>query len=209
MRVLIAEDDPVFRRMLEATLSQWGYDPIVTTTGLQAWEVLCQEHPPRLAMLDWVMPGMDGVDICRRMRETPAMQLTYVILVTSRDATQDIVAGLEAGANDYITKPYDRAELQARLGVGVRVVDLQQSLADRVKELQEALAEVRQLQGILPICSYCKKVRSDQKYWERVEDYISAHSEVAFSHAICPECWETVVQPQIQEMGWERIPYEE
>ena len=209
MKVLIAEDDALSRRVLEDTITRSGYDLVVTTDGLQAWEALQQEDAPLLAILDWMMPGMDGLQICRKVRESPAPVPTYLILVTTRERKEDIVAGLEAGANDYITKPFDRAELLARVRVGVRVVELQQSLAGRVSQLQEALAHVKQLQGILPICCYCKKVRNDQKYWQKVEDYIGEHSEVAFSHGICPECWETVVQPEVEKQLGFRIPYEE
>jgi sigma-B regulation protein RsbU (phosphoserine phosphatase) len=209
MRVVIAEDEPISRRVLEQTLKRWGHDPVVTTDGLQAWEALQKEEPPLIAILDWMMPGLDGLEVCRKTRELPATERTYILLVTARGEKEDIVEGLDAGANDYITKPFDSAELRARVQVGVRVLELQQSLADRVKELQEALAHVKQLQGILPICSYCGKVRSDEKYWQRVEDYISAHSEVAFSHGVCPECWETKLQPEMEKMWGCKIPYEE
>jgi phosphoserine phosphatase RsbU/P len=211
MNVLIAEDEPVFRRMLESTLTGWGYDVVVTADGLQAWEVLQQEDAPDLAILDWMMPGIDGLQVCRKVQDSGREHEVrpYIILVTAREAKEDIVAGLEAGANDYITKPFNREELRARLRVGVRVVELQRSLAERVNELQEALAHVKQLQGTLPICCYCKKIRNDDKYWQQVEEYISKHSEAVFSHGVCPECWETVVQPQMEETWGCRIPYEE
>jgi len=211
MNVLIAEDEPVFRRMLESTLTGWGYDVVVTADGLQAWEALQQEDAPHLAILDWMMPGIDGLQVCRKVQNLgPEHEVRpYIILVTAREAKEDIVAGLEAGANDYITKPFNREELRARLRVGVRVVELQKSLAERVNELQEALAHVKQLQGTLPICCYCKKIRNDDKYWQQVEEYISKHSEAVFSHGVCPECWETVVQPQMEETWGCRIPYEE
>jgi DNA-binding response OmpR family regulator len=209
MKILIAEDEPIFRRLLEDVLTKWGYDLVVTSDGTQAWEALQQENAPRLAILDWMMPGMDGLGVCRRVRESPATALTYILLVTAREANEDIVAGLEAGANDYVTKPFNREELRARVGVGARMVELQFNLEERVKELQQTLAHVKQLQGILPICCYCKKVRDDDKYWQRVEDYISAHSGVDFSHSICPDCWETVVQPQMEATWGCRVPYEE
>jgi sigma-B regulation protein RsbU (phosphoserine phosphatase) len=211
MKVLIAEDEPVFRRMLEHTLNSWGYDVVVTADGLEAWKALQQEQAPELAIVDWMMPEMDGLQLCRKVQEAWGEEKVrpYLILVTAREAKEDLVAGLDAGANDYITKPFNREELRARLRVGERVVELQRSLADRVKELQEALGHVKQLQGTLPICCYCKKIRNDEKYWQQVEDYISKHSEAVFSHGVCPECWETIVQPQMEETWGCRIPYEE
>jgi phosphoserine phosphatase RsbU/P len=209
VRVLIAEDEPVSRHLLDRTLRGWGYDPVVTTDGAQAWEGLSVPDAPRMAILDWMMPGMDGVEVCRRVRTSELGDRPYLILVTARGDTADIVAGLEAGANDYVTKPYSRDELRARVQVGARVVELQASLAERIRELEGALAEVKQLQGILPICCYCKKIRNDGQYWERVEDYIARHSGVDFSHGICPDCWENVVNVQLQETCGCRLPYEE
>jgi response regulator RpfG family c-di-GMP phosphodiesterase len=109
-------------------------------------------------------------------------------LLTGRDAKADVVAGLLAGANDYVTKPFDREELRARLHVGRQVVELQHSLAARVQQLEKALSQVNSLEGLLPICTYCKKIRDDNNYWEQVETYLLDHSEVRFSHGICPDC---------------------
>jgi DNA-binding response OmpR family regulator len=190
MRVLLAEDDPISRCMLQVALSEWGYQPLAVADGTRAWEVLQGEGAPKLAILDWGMPGLDGLEVCRRVRACPTEEPTYVLLLTGRDATADIVAGLEAGANDYVTKPFDREELRARLQVGRQVVELQQRLAVRVRELEAALAQVRLLRRLLPICSYCKRVRNDHNYWEQVEQYFGDHSEVRFSHGICPSCLE-------------------
>lgn len=203
MKILIAEDDPVSRRLLEATLRRWGYDVVVTVDGRAAWESLQQPDAPQLAILDWMMPGMDGVQVCQNLRADKRTEGVYVILLTAKGEKSDIVAGLDAGANDYVTKPFDREELRARLRVGVRVLELQESLEHRVHELQAALQEVRMLQGILPICSYCKKIRNDQNYWQQVEAYITAHTEARFSHAICPQCWNSKVVPELQQMGAE------
>jgi CheY-like chemotaxis protein len=187
--------------MLEASLRRWGYEVIVTTNGLDAWGALQQDDPPQLAILDWMMPGMDGVQVCRKARQAPATQRIYILLLTAKGEKGDIVVGLEAGANDYVAKPFDRAELRARVQVGARVIELQQSLSDRVAELVAALSQVKQLQGILPICAHCKKVRNDQDYWQQVEGYISAHTEVQFSHSICPQCYETIIVPQIERLA--------
>jgi len=188
MKILIAEDDPVSRRLLQAALIKWGYEVIVTTNGKEAWEVLQQPGAPSLLVLDWLMPETDGVEVCRQARENPALKSAYIILLTSRGSKEDIVQGLQAGADDYVTKPFDHGELRARVQVGSRVVQLQSALADRVKELEEAIANVKQLQGLLPICSYCKKIRDDGNYWHRVESYIAGHANVRFSHGICPDC---------------------
>jgi sigma-B regulation protein RsbU (phosphoserine phosphatase) len=200
VKLLIAEDDMISRRLLETTLIKWGYEVVVTGDGVAAWEVLQTEDTPPLAILDWMMPGMDGIEVCRKVRQTPTPTPPYLILLTAKGRREDIVTGLRAGANDYVTKPFDREELRARVQVGMRIVELQQSLAERVKALEEALTRVKQLQGLLPICSYCKKIRDDQNYWQQVESYISEHSEAQFSHSICPDCYDRLVKPELDQL---------
>ncbi len=195
MKILIAEDDAVSRRVLEATLARWGFEVTTTTNGTEAWEALAAGDAPRLAILDWMMPEIDGLEICRRARQRPGAGPLHIILLTARGRKEDVIAGLQAGADDYVTKPFDHEELRARVQVGVRLIELQSMLADRVVELEEALARVRQLRGLLPICSYCKKVRDDQNYWQQVEQYVSTHADVKFSHGICPDCYQKVVEP--------------
>jgi CheY-like chemotaxis protein len=200
MRVLIAEDEPVSRRLLEATLRRWGHAVVTTCDGAQAWEEMRKEDAPLVAVLDVEMPGLGGVELCRRVHAAARAVAPYLILLTARGGKQNVVAGLEAGANDYVVKPFDPAELRARVNTGVRMLELQTSLAERVRELEEALSQVKQLQGLLPICSYCKSIRDDGNYWQRVESYIADHSGVQFSHSICPDCYGRVVQPQIDEL---------
>jgi phosphoserine phosphatase RsbU/P len=200
VKVLIAEDDMVSRRLLEATLIKWGYEVVVACDGIAAWELLQSGEPPPLAILDWMMPGLDGLQLCRKIRGIVTPTPPYLILLTAKGRREDIIIGLQAGANDYVTKPFDHEELRARIQVGVRIVELQQSLADRVRALEEALASVKQLQGLLPICSYCKKIRDDQNYWQQVENYISEHSEAQFSHSICPDCYERLVKPELDQL---------
>ena len=120
-----------------------------------------------------------------------------MILLTARRGIEEVVSGIAAGADDYLTKPYHRDELQVRLQVGARMIELQTKLADRVEQLQQALKHVKRLEGIIPICGYCKKIRDDQDYWQNVESYVATHSEAEFSHGICPSCFEQIVQPQI------------
>jgi sigma-B regulation protein RsbU (phosphoserine phosphatase) len=201
MDILIAEDDAISRRMLEVTLQRWGHRVLVTADGQSAYETLSRDDAPPLAILDWMMPQLDGLSVCRRLRVNPAKRSLYIILLTARIDKRDIVAGLESGADDYITKPFDREELQARINVGIRMAVLQQEFARRVAELEDALKRVKQLQGLLPICSYCKSIRNDDNYWQRVEEYIGAHSDARFSHGICPKCFETIIKPQLREQG--------
>jgi DNA-binding response OmpR family regulator len=200
VKILIAEDDAVSRALLETSLKKWGYQVITVTDGPQAWQTLHGPDAPELAVLDWMMPSMDGVEICRKAREIPQTHSTYIILLTARGGRGDVVKGLEAGADDYIVKPYDLSELRARMQVGVRLVELQHTLANRVRELEEALARVKQLNGLLPICSYCKKIRDDRNYWQQVEGYISKHSEAQFSHGICPDCYEKIIGPELEKL---------
>jgi len=137
MKILVAEDDLVTRRMLEAYLGKWGYEVLKASDGQQAWQILQQEHAPRLAILDWMMPGMDGTSVCREVRKLNLQPYTYLILLTTRGFKQDVIEGLESGADEYLTKPFDPFELKARLRSGVRIVELQ----DRLILAQEALRE--------------------------------------------------------------------
>ncbi|MFL5241842.1 MAG: PleD family two-component system response regulator [Gemmataceae bacterium] len=195
MRVLVAEDSYASRCRLEEMLADWGYQVLTADNGADAWSIL-ENSPPQMALLDWMMPEIDGVEICRRVRNDPRLQFLYILLLTARVDQEDVVAGLEAGADDYLTKPVNPSELKARLNVGRRIIELQQSLGDRVHELELAMSSVHQLQGLLPICSYCKKIRDDKNYWQQVESYITSHSGVQFSHGICPDCYERLVKKE-------------
>lgn len=201
MQVLIAEDDVVSRRLLEATLRRWGYEVIVTCDGQQALETLQAPDAPPLAILDWMMPVLDGPQICRQVRALDRLVPAYIILLTAKGTKEDIVNGLEEGADDFMIKPFDRDELKSRIRVGARMVELQQKLAARVRDLTDALTQVRHLQGLLPICSYCKRIRDDQNYWQQVESYLSKHSEVRFSHGICPECYDIHAKEMFSQTG--------
>jgi DNA-binding response OmpR family regulator len=188
LRVLIADDDPIARRFLESAVSRAGYEAVVVSAGDEAWRVLSAEDGPGVAVLDWMMPGLTGIEVCEKVRAAGLRIPPYLIVLTSRGATDDVVRALRAGADDHITKPFDLEELRARLAVGVRIVTLQRQLADRILELEEALAHVQQLQGLIPICAWCRQVRSDGDFWEQVESYLTRRSGLQFSHAICPTC---------------------
>jgi len=190
MRALIADDDFVTAAAVSASVSAWGFDVVVAHDGNAAWECLSGSPPPSLAIIDWEMPGVDGLELCRRLRADPARAHLYLLLLTARSRLDDVVEGLEAGVDDYLVKPVNLSELRVRLHVGVRVVSLQERLSKEVGELQATLGKVRQLRGLLPICSYCKRIGNDQNYWERVEVYVSEHTDAKFTHGICPPCLE-------------------
>jgi phosphoserine phosphatase RsbU/P len=194
MRVLIADDDAALRHGLRVQLERWGYTPTVCEDGAAAREVLMGDNPPPLAILDRSMPGADGVTLCREIRASAALSTMYVVLLTAHDTRDEMVAGLDGGADEYITKPFDWGVLKARVATGARIAALQQNLAQRVTELQNALTTVKQLSGLLPICSYCKRIRRDGNYWQQLEAYISEHSEADFSHGVCPPCLEKAKQ---------------
>jgi len=199
MRVLLADDDAGYRLLVKNALLKWGYEPLVAHDGTTAWNLLQTPDAPPIAILDWIMPGYDGLELCRKLRTLN--KPIYIILLTANSEKADIIQGLRTGADDYITKPFDREELFARVQTGIRIVQLQQSLEKRVQELETALAQVKQLNGLLPICCYCKNIRDDKNYWQRVEDYVSANADVKFSHGICPDCYKKEVEPQLAQAG--------
>lgn len=205
MRVLVAEDQPTDRRLLTRFLESRGYECVTCPDGDCVWDLVERSELPGLLVLDWGMPGMDGVEICRRLRERDDGQTPYILLLTARSEPEYIKEGLEAGANDYVTKPFDPVILEARLRNGARTQLLQERLADRVVALEKALANVKRLHGLLPICSYCKRVRSDENYWSQVEAYLAENSDVRFTHAICPTCYEEKVEPQLREIESEDL----
>jgi len=189
MKVLIAEDDKTSRMILERILTKNGHRVIAVEDGLKALASIEKEVPDML-ITDWMMPDLDGLELCLRVRALNLSRYVYIILWTALTQKENIIKGLDAGADDYITKPFDRTELLARVKAGERIIQLEKSLRQKNQELSEALAQVKQLKGLLPICMFCKKIRSDENYWQQIEDYIAKHSEADFSHGICPECME-------------------
>ena len=188
MRILIAEDDRISRRLLEMTLKRLEFEVILTENGAQALEVINGPDAPQLAILDWMMPEMDGVEVCKAIRAQPRDKYTYIIFLTARGQKKDIITALESGADDYLIKPFDPQELRSRLQVGLRVLKLESALAAKVDELEQAMQQIKTLQGLLPICMYCKKIRDDSDSWHRLESYIEEHSEAMFTHSLCQDC---------------------
>jgi sigma-B regulation protein RsbU (phosphoserine phosphatase) len=189
MQILIVDDDPISRRLADHALNDCGVAVTLIDEGNAAWEAVRDRKEPTLLILDRMMPGVDGLDLCRRARLAGDFPPLYIVMVTSAGQSSEIAGGLEAGADDYVVKPFNRAELRARAQVGMRMLALQDSLARRLAELETALTNVKQLRGLLPMCSYCRKVRVDEKYWQQLEGYVTEHSDAQFSHGICPECF--------------------
>jgi DNA-binding response OmpR family regulator len=179
MRIVIADDDRATRMILQRSLERWGYQVEAVENGRAAWEAI-RSAPPPFALLDWMMPEVDGLEVCRRVRAEIGQPYIYLLLMTATERRAAVIEGLDAGADDYLIKPLDTDELQARLRVGQRLLD--------------ALAHVKQLRGLLPICSYCKSIRSDEDSWQQLEAYVSQHSDAEFSHGICPACLERVTK---------------
>ena len=198
MRILIAEDDAASRIVLASVLTKDGYDVTATNDGGAAWEVLQRPDAPRLAILDLMMPGIDGLELVRRVRAIPSAAPPYLIIVSIKSEKADVIAALDAGANDYLTKPFDPGELRARIEVGRRTIEMRFELNEKVEELKQALEQVRRLNGIVPICANCKNVRDDQGYWNRVEAYLNEHTEADFTHAVCPDCMKRLY-PQFKD----------
>lgn len=196
MRILIADDDDTSRTMLAGVLGKYGYEVESVPDGHEAWRRLKEKDAPKLVILDWMMPGMDGLEVLRRIREREDGESFYILLLTSRDEKKDIVEGLDAGANDYLPKPFNPGELRARVEVGRRMISMQETLARKIEELRKAIEKIRTLRGIIPICAGCKKIRNDQGYWQQVEVYVKNHSDAEFSHGLCPECL-TIMYPDL------------
>jgi DNA-binding response OmpR family regulator len=199
MKVLVADDDLVSRGILESHLSYWRYVPVPVNDGREALALLKSAEAPPLAILDWMMPYMSGPEVCAAIRNLKGPSTPYVILVTLKADARDIVRGLRAGAQDYVTKPYDADELEARLGVAKKMVELQSALAERLGDLEEAERQIKKLGRLLPMCCRCKKVRADDGYWSEVEKYVAARSEAKFTHSFCPTCYGAALEEARRE----------
>jgi DNA-binding response OmpR family regulator len=196
-RILVAEDHYVSRHLLERNLQNWGFEVVTAQDGEVAAKILEGPEAPSIAILDWMMPRMDGVEVCQRVRQNREIPYIYLLMLTAKSQKDEIATGLEAGADDYVIKPFDPDELRARLKVGQRVVELERALEARVKELETALNDVKRLKTLLPICMYCKRVRDDRDYWRQIDEYIYTETGTDFSHGICPACMEKLTKGQM------------
>lgn len=197
MRILIVDDEPVGRRVAEVALAGLGHEIELASDGMEAWRAIIRK-PFDVVISDWMMPELDGLELCRRVRKLTS-HFTFMMLVTARDQMEDLVQGLHSGADDFITKPFSPDELRARLHAAERVIRLERTLEEQVAALQRALKEVRTLRGLLPICMYCKSIQATDEAWQRIEAYISDHSNAEFTHAICPTCYSDRVKPMLEE----------
>jgi DNA-binding response OmpR family regulator len=185
MRILAVEDDPVSRRILTATLERLGHQVTVVADGQEAWTSFATA-PVEVVITDWMMPHLDGIELTRRIRARDGERYTYIIMLTALRGRTSYLDGMAAGADDFVTKPFDKDELQARLRVAERLLGLQR--------------EVKQLEGLLPICTYCKRIRDEADSWSQVEEYVGRRTEAQFSHGICPDCYDRHLKPQLESV---------
>ena len=176
MKILIAEDDAIATKVLRLTLQKLGHEVVAARNGAEAWELFNAE-PFRVIVSDWMMPEVDGLELCKRVRDRPQTLYTYFIILTAaHTGADDYTLAMDSGVDDFLTKPLDREMLRTRLYVAKRIL--------------RYTAEISVLQDIIPICSYCNKVRDGVDYWQRVETYIRDRTGSRFSHGVCPECLE-------------------
>lgn len=193
VKILAVEDDAVARAVLRQALRRLGHETLEAADGDEGWELLQKNDEVRVVVSDWMMPRTDGLDLCRRIRGRVGAEYTYFILLTSRDATEENQnTAADAGVDDFLTKPLDLPELWTRLRVAERIL--------------RYTKQVRQLEEMLPICSYCKKIRDDQNYWQQLEGYISVRTGSDFSHSVCPDCYQRVVVPELEQIKGVKIP---
>jgi phosphoserine phosphatase RsbU/P len=190
MKVLTVEDDAVARGVLRQALKRLDHEVIEASDGEAAWQLL-QKEPVRVVVSDWMMPKLDGLELCRRIRAQPGAEYTYFILLTSNTANnENRREAADAGVDDFLTKPLEFEELWTRLRVATRIL--------------RYATQVRQLEEMMPICSYCKKIRDDKNYWQQIEGYINQRTGSEFSHSVCPDCYTRVVIPELEQFKREQ-----
>jgi CheY-like chemotaxis protein len=202
--ILIVDDVPRNLQVLGMMLKEEGYQVAAAQSGVQALDML-EDLDPDLVLLDIMMPELDGLAACRRIHAIPRFKTLPIIFLTAKTEKEDVVNGLQAGGVDYVSKPFNADELLARVKTHVELKRARDSEIRLIKDLQQALAEVKQLSGLLPICFHCKKIRDDQGYWENVEEYIEKRSDTQFSHGLCPDCMQQHYPEIARELEAERI----
>jgi CheY-like chemotaxis protein len=185
--VLVIDDIAKNLEVIGNILSLENYHISVAVDGQKAWNIL-QRISPDCILLDIMMPTVDGYTLCRRIKTLEDKKDIPIIFVTAKTSPEDLAKGFEVGGVDYITKPFSALELIARVRTHISLYRAKKHNDFLIEELRTALSQVKKLSGMLPICSSCKKIRDDEGYWNQVEAYIAAHSDVRFSHGICPTC---------------------
>ena len=185
MKILVADDDTVTREALAGAVTQFGHEAIMAEDGDQAWHLYRQDSDIRVVVTDWIMPKSDGLELCRRIRRLRERDYTYILLLTIKTGKESFLEGMEAGADDFTTKPFDWDELEARITVAERILGLH--------------LELTRLETLLPICCYCKNIQDGRTDWVSVEKYVTTQTSKELTHTICPECYETEVKPQLEE----------
>lgn len=174
LRILIAEDDDVTSKLLEVMVEHLGHKAILAANGAEAWEIF-QKFNPQIVLTDWNMPSMDGLQLCKKIRELEKPDYNYVVVLTAAfTSKENYQQAMAAGADDFLRKPYDRDELAAKLRVAERIIKFHST--------------VRELRQLIPICSYCKSIRSDKNYWEEIGNYLASQAGLHVTHGICPDC---------------------
>lgn len=201
MRVLVADDDRLTRDILERLLTQWGFEPTMADCGEAAWKILTGGAPPRLLLLDWMMPTTSGLEICQRLRKVANPEPPYVIMLTSRTKPEDIAEGLNAGADDYVGKPFHHSELRARLRAGARMLRLRGSMERLLRDMRTALSATRAMHGTWDICMYCHRIRDDEQHWQELDTYVRERSGIRISHGLCPDCRKDHHPPASSQMS--------
>lgn len=183
-KVHIVEDDKTTRRLLENVTSMLGYDVRSYENGQQAWDAFTIERP-QIVVSDWMLPEMDGLELCRKLRESMKESYTYFVLISAQKRSRpNLEAAINAGVDDFLKKPIGSDEIWNRMRVAERILNFNQ--------------QVRRLESLIPICCYCKKVRNDGDLWEQIEQYVNERTGADFTHSICPSCMDTHVRPQME-----------
>ena len=185
--VLVIDDNPKNLQVVSQIIDSAGYMVAAATDEAQVLSMIASK-PPDLILLDIVMPGVNGFDLCRKLKALPEAADIPIIMLSVKDSAEDIVQGFEAGAADYVSKPFNAEELMARVNAQIELKQVSDQQTRLIDELEKALSDVKQLAELIPICAHCKKVRADQEYWQQVEDYIATHSTARILHSICPDC---------------------
>jgi sigma-B regulation protein RsbU (phosphoserine phosphatase) len=194
LRLLLAEDDIDIQRVARLALRRADFEVTVANNGIEALARAASARPD-VILLDWMMPGLDGLELCRRVREQGGDYTYFIMLSSMATSGENLDQAISAGVDDFLAKPAKAGELKARLHVAERIL--------------RYATQVRQLQEIIPMCGYCKKMRDDKNYWSQVEEYLGEQTGTSISHGVCPDCYERVLVPQMKDMGLKAPPYPE